>query len=175
MKTSSYARRPPVHTLAAAMRGTVGVALIAALALGCATGEGARTVGTKTAVGGLGGAAAGGLLGSVLGGGAKGVVAGVLIGGLIGGAVGNVLDQRDRELAIKTAQVSLERAPTGTTSTWVNPDSGAQGTFSPTRTYQQSNGQYCREYQQDIIVGGKKHQSYGTACRMPDGSWQIQS
>jgi surface antigen len=123
----------------------------------------------------MGGAAAGGLIGAAAGGGTTGIIGGVLLGGLVGGAVGNALDQRDKELAMQQAQLSLENSKVGQTSTWQNPDSGNSGTFTPTRTYQAESGQYCREYQQEIIVGGEKHDSYGTACRQPDGSWKIQN
>jgi surface antigen len=128
----------------------------------------------KTTVGAMGGAAAGGLIGSAAGGGSAGIAAGVILGGLLGGAVGNALDQRDKELAMKQAQMSLETGRTGQSGGWQNPDSGNSGTFTPTRTYQQPNGQYCREYTQQIVVGGEKKQSYGTACRQPDGTWQVQ-
>lgn len=63
--------------------------------------------------------------------------------------------------------------PTGTYSTWENPDTGHAGSFTPTRTYQRPTGQYCREYQQTIRVGGEVQESYGTACREPDGTWRI--
>ena len=43
------------------------------------------------------------------------------------------------------------------------------------RTYQASNGQYCREYEQSVTIGGKPQKSYGTACRQPDGMWQLVS
>lgn len=33
--------------------------------------------------------------------------------------------------------------------------------------------QYCREYTQQVIVGGYVQQSYGQACLMPDGQWHI--
>ncbi len=150
-----------------------GIAVLAALAMliGCAQAQNAP----KTTVGGLGGAAAGGLIASAAGGNSAAIAGGVILGGLLGGAVGNALDQRDRELAQKQAQMSLETARTGQTSTWQNPDSGNAGSFTPTRTYQQPNGQYCREYQQEIIVAGERHQSYGTACRQADGSWKIQN
>ena len=153
---------------------TLGLAFVLAAVLGCTT-PADSVAGKKTAVGGLGGAVAGGLLGSALGGHTGGVVAGVLLGGLVGGAVGNVLDQRDHELATRNAMRTLEYAPTGQTSTWSNPDNGHAGNFTPTRTYQEPSGRYCREYQQEITVGGQRHQSYGTACRQPDGSWQIQN
>lgn len=32
---------------------------------------------------------------------------------------------------------------------------------------------YCREYTKSIRVGGKTVQGYGTACRQPDGAWEI--
>lgn len=34
-------------------------------------------------------------------------------------------------------------------------------------------GNYCREYTRTIAVGGRFESGYGTACRQPDGSWQI--
>ncbi len=33
---------------------------------------------------------------------------------------------------------------------------------------------YCREYQTQVTIAGKPQNAYGTACRKPDGSWQIQ-
>ena len=96
-----------------------------------------------------------------------------LLGGLAGGAVGNALDQADREQAYRAQQSSLETAKTGQTVAWTNPDSGHSGTYTPERTYQTAEGQYCREFQQTVTVGGKTESAYGTACRQPDGSWKI--
>jgi surface antigen len=128
----------------------------------------------KAMLGGATGAAAGGLIGHAAGGGAAGIVGGVLLGGLLGGAIGNALDQRDKRMAADAAQRAFENSSTGTTTAWNNPDSGHSGTITPTRTYQGSTGGYCREYQQTVTVGGEPQQSYGTACRQPDGSWQVQ-
>lgn len=50
--------------------------------------------------------------------------------------------------------------------------SSAAWSAAPTRTFQ-SNGRYCREFQQEITVGGQRQQGFGTACRQPDGAWQI--
>jgi surface antigen len=136
---------------------------------------GCETAGTKTAIGGLGGAAAGGLLGAALGGGSTGIAAGTILGGLIGGAVGNRLDAADQEKANVAATQALESIPSGQSVAWRNPDSGNAGAVTPVRTYQTSSGQYCREYTQTINVGGEKHQSYGTACRQADGTWRIVS
>ncbi len=149
----------------------VGVALLMS---GCAqTGETIRD-NPKTTMGGMLGAASGGLIAAAAGGGAAGIVGGVLLGGLVGGAVGNALDQKDKEMASRAAYQAFEHAPSGQPSAWRNPDSGNSGSITPTRTYQEPSGQYCREYQQDIVVGGERQKSYGTACRQPDGTWKIQ-
>jgi hypothetical protein len=39
--------------------------------------------------------------------------------------------------------------------------------------YRTSSGQYCREYQAQVVVGGVAQPSYGTACQQPDGSWRV--
>ncbi|HEX5065138.1 MAG TPA: RT0821/Lpp0805 family surface protein [Myxococcota bacterium] len=129
----------------------------------------------KATMGGMLGAAGGGLIAAAAGGGTAGIIGGVLIGGLLGGALGGALDSRDKQLAAQNAQNTFENARTGETSTWKNPDSGHSGSITPTNTFQNASGQYCREYQQTINVGGQKEQGYGTACRQPDGSWKIVS
>jgi surface antigen len=149
---------------------TIALAVIVTLALSaCAqTGETVRN-NPKTTWGGMLGAAGGGLIAAAAGAGPA-----VLIGGLIGGAVGNALDQKDKEMAQQAAQRAFENSRSGESSAWQNPDSGNSGSITPTRTYQAPSGQYCREYEQDIAVGGKVEKTYGTACRQADGSWQIQ-
>ena len=32
---------------------------------------------------------------------------------------------------------------------------------------------HCREFQDTIVVDGKKQKAYGTACLQPDGSWKV--
>jgi len=152
-------------------RSAAALCVVALVFSACATAQD----NPKTTIGALGGAAAGGLIGAAAGGSPAAIAGGVILGGLLGGAVGNALDQRDKEMAMKEAQYSLEHSKVGNSSQWQNPDSGNSGTFTPTRTYQTESGQYCREYTQEILVAGEKHESYGTACRQPDGTWQIQN
>ena len=78
----------------------------------------------------------------------------------------------DDELSPKQ-QRALESAPSGRPVAWTNPDTGHQGTVTPTRTYQ-SGDTYCREFQSDVVIGGKNEKAYGTACRQPDGGWKVQ-
>jgi surface antigen len=138
---------------------------------GCATIED----NPKTAIGGLGGAAAGGLIAGLAGASPAWIAASVIGGALVGGLIGNYLDERDKRLAAQAAHQALETAPSGKSVSWTNPDSGHAGTVTPTRTYQNASGQYCREYQHTITVDGKQERGYGTACRQPDGSWKIVS
>jgi surface antigen len=79
----------------------------------------------------------------------------------------------DSFIAAGSLQSTLEFNRTNQASTWVDPDTGQSGSTVPTRTFQNAVGQPCREFTQTIIVAGRKEQGYGTACRQPDGSWQI--
>jgi len=131
--------------------------------------------GPKETVGGLSGAALGGLLGAQFGSGTGKLAttgAGVLIGALVGSQIGKGLDDVDKlkaNQAIQGAQV----APLNQTIAWNNPETGNSGTVTPVRDGTTSTGAYCREFQQTVTVGGKTEEAYGTACRQPDGSWQI--
>lgn len=129
----------------------------------------------KAIIGGVGGAAAGGLIASAFKANTAGIVGGALLGGLIGGAVGNRMDAADRREAYRAEQYSLEKNPSGTATRWQNPDSGNYGSITPLNTYQGVNGRYCREYSHQVTINGRTEQVYGTACRQPDGSWQIKS
>ncbi len=148
------------------------IAVVASLSIAaCATDQG-----PKQGLGTLIGAGLGGLAGSQIGSGTGQMVAvgaGVLLGGLLGSEVGKSLDKADRLYAGRNAQQTLEATPTGQSSTWQNPDSGNSGTFTPTQTYETAQGQYCREYQTTVTVGGVTEEAYGTACRQPDGSWKV--
>ena len=132
--------------------------------------------GTKQTFGTLLGAGAGALIGSQIGSGTgqlAAVAIGTLAGAYVGSEVGKSLDRADRAAMQQTTQSSLESTPSGTTTEWRNPDSGNSGTITPQPAYESSSGQYCREYQQTIVVGGQTENAYGTACRQPDGTWKI--
>jgi surface antigen len=149
------------------------VALLALVFASCASMSQTAKENPKASLGGMGGGAAGGLIAAAAGANPGWIAFSVLAGGLLGGAIGNRLDEKDKEMAARAARQAFENNHAGQTTTWQNPDTGASGSITPTRTYQIENGQYCREYTQEILVGGEKHQTYGTACRQPDGSWKV--
>lgn len=74
-----------------------------------------------------------------------------------------------------TFQYALENNPTDQAADWINPDTAHTGAVVPTRTFSDTQGRPCREFITTIIIGGKQQQGYGTACRQPDGTWQIVS
>ena len=148
------------------------ILVVALIATGCA-GEPYR--GDRETTGGLTGAALGGLLGAQFGSGGGRVATtalGVLIGALIGSEVGHSLDEVDRMRA-NEAVVRAHDAPLGEPVTWNNPESGHYGTVTPTRDGTSESGNYCREYNETVTIGGKTEQAYGVACRQPDGTWRI--
>jgi len=126
---------------------------------------------TNRDVGTVAGGVAGGLLGSQVGSGSGQVAAavtGAFVGAVLGGKIGEYMDKQDQ----MQLQNTLETAPTGSTKSWKNPDSGNQYKVTPTRTFYK-NDQPCREYTTYANIGGKQEQVYGKACRMADGSWRV--
>lgn len=161
-------------------RGLIAIACTTVLLAGCANSSSAPgEFGlNKTTGGGLLGAVGGAVAGSQFGKG-KGqlaaTAAGTLIGALVGSEVGKSLDKADQQYAHR-AQAQAQTAPIGQTIAWSNPDSGHSGTVTPVREgTMTSTGEYCREYQQNVQVGGQTQKAYGTACRQPDGSWRVVS
>jgi hypothetical protein len=86
---------------------------------------------------------------------------------------GELLEGPEQEAMTDTVQHALEFNPTRQASEWVNPDTGRSGAVVPVRTFENAQGQPCREFITSIVIGGREEQGYGTACRQPDGSWQI--
>jgi surface antigen len=145
---------------------TLTAASLSLLLVGCGpvTNEG---VGTVT------GGVVGGLLGSQFGGGSGKVAAaagGALLGAFLGGKIGQYMDRQDK----LEMQRALETAPVGKSVAWTNPDNGNQFNVKPTRTYYSAQ-QPCREYVTTAMIGGKREQIYGHACRQADGSWRVEN
>lgn len=99
-------------------------------------------------------------------------IAGVALGAFLGNEVGASMDRQDAMLAERAAMQALETNKTKQASVWKNPDTGNFGSVYPTNTFSK-NGQPCREFTQEITIGGKVETAFGKACRNPDGSWDL--
>jgi surface antigen len=116
---------------------------------------------TGAAVGAVGGGTVGGLIG-----GSTGALIGVALGGLAGYGVGRAMEEEDR----KQVAYALER---NQSTSWTNPQTGYHYQVEPTRTVMQ-DGHQCRQFRVLGEVDGKPEEVYGTACRQPDGAWEVQ-
>lgn len=78
------------------------------------------------------------------------------------------LTDQDVSLVAKLLQRTLDHAPDGTTRRWINDQSGHSGAITPVRSYIASTGQYCRDYREDLSVGGERRNFLYSACRDED-------
>lgn len=127
--------------------------------------------GSQPILGTILGGVAGGLIGNQFGkGGGKdaATISGALLGAVIGNNIGTDMARQDADCMAQ----AFEYAKPGTQVAWNDPDSGDAYSVLPTRDFRE-DGQYCREYQAHIRVDGELKNSYGTACRQPDGQWKI--
>ena len=82
----------------------------------------------------------------------------------------DVLNEQQQR-AHEAAQVRATTAEVGETIVWN--DGAAAGSVKVLREGSSTTGRYCREFQQEVTIGGKTERAYGTACRQPDGAWEI--
>ena len=96
-------------------------------------------------------------------------IAGALIGVLVGQSIGRSLDRADQYCTGQTLEYADDREAVE----WRDPDSDTRYRVTPTATYEARDGRYCREYTSQATIGGQQQQTYGTACRQPDGAWEV--
>ena len=114
--------------------------------------------------GGLGLRAMGGLLGRVPGPNGADPAPAVIGGRLLSGPYQAQLEDSDIKRARRAAVAAFDGVPSGQTKIWRNPANGHWGTLTPTRTYTDAGGRYCRDYQQTVTLGGEEYQGNGTVC-----------
>ncbi len=146
------------------------VGLTASTLAGCATGGPNQNATLGTLAGAVGGAA----LGSAFGAGSgkvAAIAAGALVGGFLGNQIGASLDAQSQQY---NYNASVQALDTGAPQQWRNPQTGVYGTVAPGPAIY-SNNRYCRPYTNTVYIDGQPQVARGTACRNPDGSWQVVS
>lgn len=120
------------------------------------------------------GGVAGGVLGSRVGDGSgrrAATIAGSIVGVMIGGTLGRRMDRSDAACAYQ----ALEFAEADQTVFWHNPASDVEYHVTPDRRTRRADGRYCRSYRAFATGAGADGQNaVGTACRRPDGSWELE-
>lgn len=135
--------------------------------------------GAKNTLGGAGlGGIAGGVIGSFIGKGSgktAAIIGGTLAGAALGGYVGSYMDRMDK-WDRRNMQEALEHNPTGVASSWENSNTGITYVVMPVQTYENSTGQYCRQYITQADTGLQTEKTSSTACRENDSpKWEIVS
>jgi len=123
------------------------------------------------------GGAAGGALGGVLGskvdqsgsaGTIVGAVAGTIVGAIIGNQIGRSMDPYDRFCAGRV----FDFADDDHGVRWRNPQTRVDYLLTPLSSFQR-DGNPCREFTTRIRLAGLQDDLRQTACRLPNGDWQI--
>lgn len=79
----------------------------------------------------------------------------------------------DQQRAHEDAQIQATEAQVGETIEWN--EQGASGAVTVVRDGTSTTGRYCREFQQDITIAGRRETAFGTACQNNDGTWEVVS
>lgn len=113
--------------------------------------------------------------------------AAALIAGLLAFPAGYYLSsaQQDERLAELRSQIeadrlafaqfvaeALERHLSGETVAWRNVQSGSSGSVTPVRTFRNANGEWCREYREEVNLAEEYRARRAIACRSSEGRWR---
>lgn len=122
---------------------------------------------TKGETGLATGAVGGGLVGGAIGG-TSGALIGAALGGAVGYGIGHSMDREDQRRMAYALEANRQ-------AQWVNPQSGAEYEMQPTGTFYSRDGRECRRFTMMAEVEGRgPERMNGTACRQPDGTWDMQ-
>ena len=112
--------------------------IIITLIFSCILISSCKTTVSKETVGKIAGSIQGGIIGSQFG---KGqgklisIAAGTMLGSIIGGTIGKYLDDKDKEIMLKTTKTMLENENLGEQVSWQNPDTGNKGTVKANKSF----------------------------------------
>ncbi len=82
------------------------------------------------------------------------------------------LNWQDRDILSSKTQYALENVRSGMKVKWLNSATAVGGYVIPRLAFKNSQGQWCREYERLVALGGWTERTEGTACRQPDGIWR---
>jgi surface antigen len=86
------------------------------------------------------------------------------------------LDEEDLRRADLALNAALAPARGATPSVWVNPRSGAKGSFTAVDQVHTGPGGVCRRFRAEVVAASAPPQSVqGSACHDAQGKWAIES
>lgn len=98
---------------------------------------------------------------------------GAILGAVIGSSIGKKMDDQDKQMAEGAASEAV-KSPVGEKIEWSNPNTGHSGSAKTVRVGHDSEGNECREIEQEINVDGQSDVVDMTVCLI-DGHWVVAS
>lgn len=80
--------------------------------------------------------------------------------------------EADRMAFAQFVAQALERRLSGETVAWQNARSGSSGSVTPVRTFRNADGEWCREYREEVNLAEEYRARRAIACRSPEGEWR---
>lgn len=77
----------------------------------------------------------------------------------------------DRQVFATIINQTLEKHLSGEVVEWENEKSGSSGSVRPVRTFRNNNGEWCREYKEQLVLGDERWSRSAIACRIGEGQW----
>ena len=83
------------------------------------------------------------------------------------------LSQNGLQLRLASIQQALERQPSGDGTAWNDSATGDRGEVRLVRTMHSDRLGWCRDFTENIHVGGRAYSLSGTGCRNQGGQWDV--
>jgi anti-sigma factor RsiW len=80
--------------------------------------------------------------------------------------------EADRSAMAGAMSEALEKRLSGVAVRWQNSETGSAGSVTPIRTFQNSDGRWCREYREEKTLLGHIETHRAIACRSTAGAWK---
>jgi surface antigen len=87
---------------------------------------------------------------------------------LVPGFIGQQMSEQDRG----RVRLALESNSNNQSSAWQGASGSTSYKVTPIRTFNESGGTRCRDFDTQAAIDGRHQKIRGTACRQSDGSWR---
>ncbi|MFV0297003.1 MAG: hypothetical protein ACK5JT_12895 [Hyphomicrobiaceae bacterium] len=82
-------------------------------------------------------------------------------------------DYNDEAAALEAVQVALTQVGDGSSYVWYRSSGRVSGVVQPTRSFKDRGGRVCRALKVTLSAGSYSRRTSTVACRLMDGSWEI--
>jgi surface antigen len=83
------------------------------------------------------------------------------------------LDNGDEVAALEAIRVALTEVGDGSSYVWHRGNGRLSGVVHPTSSFRDVSGRVCRHIVVVLTTGARSGRVEGVACRLSDGSWQL--